>query len=216
MKREHYQTEILECFDKPYVKVYLNSLSYIEPAQELLLTLLSVRKANISDSSSNSSLPKNLTVYPKKGFSAQEVETEIQQVLDNYFTIPNNNEINDVRQALAEHQKALEQYNIAIQKVLKGGYDRNAIDDMRLAWDILVSDLTGKQASPNKQESEIGKLLKDKGVAPELRNMYITMIKQYADYQDKNVKHNINITHGDVLFVLNITNAFIKRIMSDN
>lgn len=216
MKRKFYQTEILECFDKPYVKVYLNSLSYIEPVQELLFTLLSVRKANISDSSSNSSLPKNLTVYPKKGFSAQEVEMEIQQVLDNHFVSPSSNEINDVRKVLDEHPKALEQYNSAIQKVLKGENDRNAIDDMRLAWDILVGDLTGKQASPNKQESEIGKLLKDKGVAPELRNMFFSMVRNYADYQDKNVKHDINISHGDVLFVLNITNAFIKRIMSNN
>ena len=216
MKREFYQTEIRQAPNGQYVKVFVNNLSLIDTVKDVIQLLDSVKNVNITSSTSKSNLSQTLTIYPKIAFSAQEVETEIHQVLDNYFTIPNNNEINDVRQALTEHQKALEQYNSAIQKVLKGENDRNAIDDMRLAWDILVSDLTGKQASPNKQESEIGKLLKDKGVATELRNMYVTMIKQYAEYQDKNIKHDKKISHGDVLFVLNITNAFIKRIMSIN
>ena len=71
MKREFYQTEIRECFDKPYVKVFVNNLSLLEPVQSLLLTLLAVGKVNISDSNSKNSLSKKLTVYPKNAFSAQ-------------------------------------------------------------------------------------------------------------------------------------------------
>lgn len=213
MKREFYQTEIRECFNKAYVKVCVNNLSLLEPVQSLLLTLLSVGKVNISDSNSKNSLPKNLTVYPKNAFSAQEVEDEVRQVLDNYFVEPDSKNVAETRHFLSEHTKALEVYDSAIQKILKGEYDRNAIDDLRLAWDILISDLTGRKASPNKQEHELGLLLESKGVVSEMRNLFITLVKKYSEYQDANVKHDINISHDDVLLVLNITNAFIKRIL---
>lgn len=217
MKREFYQTEIRECFDKPYVKVFVNNLSLLEPVQSLLLTLLSVGKVNISDSNSKNSLSKNLTVYPKNAFSAQEVEDEVRQVLDNYFFEPDSKNVAETRHFLSEHTKALEVYDSAIQKILKGEYDRNAIDDLRLAWDLLIGDLTGiHDASPNKQKEAIGKLLEEKGVVKEMRNMFVQVVDLYAKYQDKNIKHDNNLTHDDVLLVLNITNAFIKRIISDN
>lgn len=214
MNRQFYQTEIRETFEKKYVKVFLNSLSLIEPLQQLLQTLQSVKRVTITDSTSVNNLSKTLTVYPKLAFSAEEVEDEIHYTLDNYFSDPkiNTTHLSNVRQILSEHPKALEVYNSAIEKIIKEEYDRNAIDDMRLAWDNLVSDLTGRNASPNKLAEEIGQLLSKKGVAPQLINMFISMVKQYADYQDKNIKHNTNLSHSDVLFVLNITNAFIMRI----
>ena len=214
MSRQFYQTEIREAYDKKYVKVFLNSLSLIEPLQQLLQTLQSVKKVNITDSTSANNLSKTLTIYPKLAFSAEEVEAEIHNTLDNYFSDPkiNTAHLSNVRQILSEHPKALEVYNSAIEKIMKEEYDRNAIDDMRLAWDNLISDLTGRNASPNKLAEEIGQLLSKKGVAPQLINMFISMVKQYADYQDKNIKHDINLSHNDVLFALNITNAFIMRI----
>ena len=77
----NFETEIRETYGKKYLKVFLKSLDYISNIQSSLNMLPSVAKVNITDSKSQYSLSQNLTVMPKRGFSVEEMQTEVKSEL---------------------------------------------------------------------------------------------------------------------------------------
>ncbi|EKF55609.1 hypothetical protein I215_06612 [Galbibacter marinus] len=76
-----FTTEKREAFDKPYLKVFLRDKSEIEEAASLISSLQSVRKANVTDNAE-----KDITVYPAKTYSVDEMIAEIDIALDSYLT----------------------------------------------------------------------------------------------------------------------------------
>lgn len=76
-----FTTEKREVFDNPYLKVFLRDKSKINDAANLISSLQSVRKANITDNAE-----KDITVYPAKTYSIDEMITEINISLDSYLT----------------------------------------------------------------------------------------------------------------------------------
>ena len=81
-----FETEIREMYGKKYLKVFLKSLNYISEIQSSLNMLPSVAKVNITHSESQYSLSQNLTVMPKRGFSVEEMKTEVVADLERFFS----------------------------------------------------------------------------------------------------------------------------------
>lgn len=76
-----FTTEKREAFDNPYLKVFLRDKSKISDVASLISSLQSVRKANVTDN-----VEKDITVYPAKTYSVDEMITEIDIALDSYLT----------------------------------------------------------------------------------------------------------------------------------
>lgn len=76
-----FTTEKREAFDNPYLKVFLRDKSKINDVASLISSLQSVRKANVTDNAE-----KDITVYPAKTYSVDEMITEIDIALDSYLT----------------------------------------------------------------------------------------------------------------------------------
>lgn len=83
---KNFETEIREGYGKKYLKVFLKSLDNISNLQTVINQLPSVTTVNISDSASKHSLPKNLTIYPKRLVDVEEMKTEVETKLEGYFS----------------------------------------------------------------------------------------------------------------------------------
>lgn len=82
---KNFTTKTAKVFESEYLKVFIKDLSKINDICLFLEKLDSVAKVNISTSSSKSSPPKNLTVYPSEVYDINEVKTEVDFTLKNYF-----------------------------------------------------------------------------------------------------------------------------------
>ena len=60
---------------------------------------------------------------------------------------------------LSKHPNALKQYESALAKYEGGIFERNTLDDMRLAFELLVKDVLGNNKSLENQIPEIGSVL---------------------------------------------------------
>jgi hypothetical protein len=76
-----YVTEVKEIFGKPYLKVYLRDKSKNEEIARFIELLQSVKNANVTDNKE-----KDITVYPAKTFSIEEMKSELDIALDSFFS----------------------------------------------------------------------------------------------------------------------------------
>lgn len=114
---------------------------------------------------------------------------------------------------LQEYPKVLCQYDNSLEKFKNGIYERNTLDDMRLAFELLVKDILNNNKSLENQLSELGTLLKDRGVSDELRNMVATMIGYYTKFQNNHVKHNDLVNENEVEYVIELTSVLMKFLI---
>ncbi|WP_417599847.1 hypothetical protein [Owenweeksia hongkongensis] len=75
-----FTVEKRETFGKEYLKVYLRDKSRIEEVAGFITSLQSVRTCNVTE---NKEI--DLTVYPAKTYSADEMNSEIEVALNSYF-----------------------------------------------------------------------------------------------------------------------------------
>lgn len=76
-----FTTEKREVFDNPYLKVFLRDKSKIDQVADLLSNLQSVKKANVTDNKE-----KDITVYPAKTYTVEEMTSEIDIALESFLT----------------------------------------------------------------------------------------------------------------------------------
>ena len=111
----------------------------------------------------------------------------------------------NVVQILQPYPKSLKLLQEAKLKYENSLFDRNVLDDMRLAFELLVKDLFGKKSSLENQKSIIAKGLESSGASSGLINLFMTLYSVYLSYQNENVKHDDLVNKADVKFVIDIT-----------
>jgi|GEM_PF-1901226 len=104
-------------------------------------------------------------------------------------------------------------YNSGLEKIEKGIYERNALDDLRLSLELLLRHVLGNGKSLENQRAAITEFFKNKQVSQQLANMFWTLIDQYSKYQNNAVKHNDKIQPKEVNIILDLTNGFIKHLV---
>ena len=114
---------------------------------------------------------------------------------------------------LSNHPDALKQYESALAKYEGGIFERNTLDDMRLAFELLVKDLLGNGKSLENQIAEIGAKLKSTGASVELRNMVQQVIKYYTDFQNNHVKHNDAVNEKEIEYIIELTSVVMKFLI---
>lgn len=80
-----YELERRVSFDKEYLKVFLADQSLLLEVQNGLNKLASVRKANITEHEDHGSTKKDLTLYPQKPYSFEDMCSEVDKVLKQRF-----------------------------------------------------------------------------------------------------------------------------------
>lgn len=114
---------------------------------------------------------------------------------------------------LKEYPEAFKQYENALAKFESGIFERNALDDMRLSFELLLKELFSNNKSLENQLPEIGNILKNKGVSAELRNMIQPILKYYTDFQNNHVKHNEQINSNEISYVIELTSIIMKFLI---
>ena len=207
-----YTIEIREVFNKKYIKVFLKNSDDIEFVKSTIEQIQSIHKVNITESQSSVNDSLTLTVYPKKMYTAENVEQDIQKCLSNLNLenpVLQQSEKDMVISKLECCPEAKRLFNQALEKCAKGGYERNALDDMRLGLELFLKHKLGNNQSLENQIKHIGKYQKEKGRSAEFTNMFKSLLDYYSKYQNEHIKHNDKVNKGEMNFVIKLTSNFI-------
>lgn len=117
----------------------------------------------------------------------------------------------EARHWLDEHPNVKKLYVEALQKHNAGVYLRNALDDLRLALELLLQEILGNERSLENQVPALGHFVKSKGGSKELSNMLEKLIDYYTKYQNTYVKHDDAVPNEEVKLVLELTSSFMKH-----
>lgn len=117
----------------------------------------------------------------------------------------------EARHWLDPHQNVKKLYVEALQKHRAGVYLRNALDDLRLALELLAQEILGNGKSLEHQIAALGQFVKAKGGSKELSNMLAKLIDYYANYQNTYLKHDDAVPNEEVEIVLELTSSFLKH-----
>ncbi len=98
--------------------------------------------------------------------------------------------IAETRIWLEEYPEPFRLYTEAFGKKKLGVFQRNVLDDMRLALEKLLQEILGNQKSLENQVSQIGRFIKERGGSREFSNLFQKMLDYYAKYQNDYVKHD--------------------------
>ena len=124
--------------------------------------------------------------------------------------------IQQTKHWLVCYPEALKQYERALTKYESEIFDRNALDDIRLAFELLVKDLLGNDKSLENQISGICSLMQSFSVSKELTNMIQPIIKYYTDFQNHHVKHNDSVNKNEMEYVIELTSVIMKFLIKAN
>lgn len=209
---KHFDTEIRELFDKKYLKVFLKDKNKISEVRNRLVSLRSVRTANITQNSE-----MDLTVYPAKVYDIHETKQEVEKCLSAFFSgkslLIGEQVIEETADLLANSPKAKSIYDSALDKYNRGENARNVLDDMRLSLETHLKKILNNDKSLENQLSEVGKYIQEKGLSKELANMFKTLLDYYAKYQNTYVKHNDAVKEKEVDFIIQQTSSFIRMLV---
>jgi len=121
--------------------------------------------------------------------------------------------IEDTRHWLGLFPDAQRLYVEALEKYGHGVFERNVLDDLRLALETLLHAILENNKSLENQIPILGAYVKERGGSPEFGNMFVKLVDYYCKYQNRYVKHNDSVIEEEVEFVFEITSSFMKHIV---
>lgn len=119
----------------------------------------------------------------------------------------------DVLNWMNQYEKAKEQYELALRQFLKGQIDRQIVDCLRLSLELFLKDYLSNNKSLENQIEQLGKLLGEKGISVEVRNMFLKLLDYYCKYNNNHAKHDNVIDETEIDFVIYLTGSFIRFLI---
>jgi hypothetical protein len=107
---------------------------------------------------------------------------------------------------------AQEVYKSGITKYCSRQFERNVLDDMRLALELLVKQILGNGKSLEHQTEAL--CAKLKGYHTELRNLIKLTIDYFCKYQNQYVKHNYAVDSTELDYIIEQTSAIINFLVT--
>ncbi len=114
---------------------------------------------------------------------------------------------------LDSYPEALALYNEALAKYEAKAFQRNRLDDLRLALELLMQSVLSNDKSLENQIAPLGRFVKDRGGSTEFSNMFQKLIDYYCKYQNSYVKHDDAVIEDEIEFVLELTSSFAKHLV---
>lgn len=119
--------------------------------------------------------------------------------------------VEETRHWLGSFPDAASLYDQALGKYRSGIFERNVLDDLRLALEVLLRGVLGNTKSLENQIAPLGDYVKSKGGSPEFGNMFVKLVEYFTKYQNRYVKHNDGVIEDEVEFMIEITSSFMKH-----
>ena len=117
---------------------------------------------------------------------------------------------------LSTYEKAQNQYRQALNDMLKGKYDRQVVDSLRLALELFLKQFLGNDKSLENQVKDLGVYLKNKNLSSEVSNMFFKLIDCYAKYNNSHAKNDDSVDENELDFLLYLTGSFIRFLIKIN
>lgn len=208
-----YSTEIRKVFQTFCLKVWLADNNDLPDVRIRLLALQSVKNVNITNN--------DLTVYPKPPYSVNETKISVETALETFYSssaISSSTieEAKTIRDSLATDSKAKKCYNDALSKLSEGKYDRNTIDDLRLALETELKDVLGNGKPLEKQTTYLKEYYEKKGLANELINAHTTSFTFLCRYFNNHAKHDYNVSKNDMDTAISYANQIMRSLTDIN
>jgi len=156
----------------------------------------------------------------QEDISMSFVDIAIKKVRNDYIFHPKGAKlldellVDDVLDWLSEYNSAYKSFSSALDKYLTKSDYRNLIDDLRVTLEQFLKEVLKNEKSLENQTSEVGLLLKEKGVSSYLRNMFSTLLSYYIHYQNNNVKHGHKFKDFEIEFLIYLTGSFVRFIIT--
>lgn len=128
----------------------------------------------------------------------------------------NQNLVEEIKHWLSDYPSSLKQYESALFKFNNNIFERNLLDDLRLALELLLKSIFYNDKSLENQLSDIGKFINSNGGSPCFSNMFQKLIDYYSKYQNTFVKHNDAVIEEEVEFIFEMTSSFMKHLVKLN
>lgn len=103
-------------------------------------------------------------------------------------------------------------YNQGLDAYRTKNYKRSALDNMRLALEMLLKNILKNSKSIENQQDCLGEYIKKYNISKEISNMLFKLINYYSKFQNNYVKHansadDINIEEAE--FIIDLTIVII-------
>lgn len=115
---------------------------------------------------------------------------------------------------LINYPEAAKLYQTALDKINEEKFERNLLDDLRLALETILKQLLQNNKPLEKQNNELGKYLQAKNISVEVRNMFVLLKDYFTKYQNEYVKHNDKVNKLEIELMLNLTSTFINFLLN--
>ncbi|MCC8098438.1 MAG: hypothetical protein LIO44_07835 [Eubacterium sp.] len=102
-------------------------------------------------------------------------------------------------------------YKSGITKYTEKKYDRNILDDMRLALELLIKQILNNDKSLENQTNELGKKMSQ--CHTELKNLVTKNIDYLSKYQNHYIKHNDKVNAEEIDYIIEQTSAIINLLI---
>lgn len=209
---KYYETEKREVFDSKYMKVWLLNSSQSESVRNLISSSVFVRRCNITGEG-------NLTVYPSRFYSLDEMQKEVERLLDAFYkgailsktTLP---QCEETKTKISQYDTVKKLYNKAIDGINAGTDYRHALDDLRLAIEIYLKELLQNDKSLENQIGEIGPFLGAHNVSTEIIGNIKESIKAITRYFNQHEKHNDNVKTNEIDYIVCLANSVFSIFSS--
>ncbi len=147
-------------------------------------------------------------------FLEQEIGT-LNPDFDFSFLRPNLNSdlLKENLILLIDYPEAAKIYQSALNKLNEGENERNLLDDLRLALELVLKKLLTNTKSLENQTKEIGSYLSSHKSSVEVRNLFTTLVDYYSKYQNNYIKHNDLVNRNEIDLIVNLTGAFINFLI---
>lgn len=143
----------------------------------------------------------------------EDVKQLLVKMNQRYPQSPNDEidqkQIKETINLLEKYSNSFKLYKEALEKYQKGIYQRNVLDDMRLALELLVKELLHNNKSLEKQRSDIGIALKNSKTSNEINNLFVKVIDYYSKYQNNYIKHNDLVNANEIDYIIGQTNLMM-------
>lgn len=122
--------------------------------------------------------------------------------------------INDNLDWLSEYPLIYEIFKKGLSNIGVKGEERHVIDNLRLAFELLLKNKLNNTKSIENQKEELGKYLKSKGISSEISNLFWIITDYYSKYQNNKIKHSNNANPNEVEFILYLTGTLMRLILT--
>jgi hypothetical protein len=123
--------------------------------------------------------------------------------------------IDSTLSGLENHPEISESFERALKIYLRGEISdyRSLLDNLRFTLEQFLKKILKNQFPLEKQRPALRSWFRDKGLHPQIVNLYGELLQAYYQYQNDAVKHNENFSLDEIEFMIYLTGNFMRLIL---